>query len=234
MQQNNVDQNLLDAQRVDPNDPQPVLSQALRIAAYDEFEAYNTYSNVITKFGNVLPFSNIINSEINHYNEMITLMQKYGVEAPIVEQTQVELPNTLHECCEIAVAAEIDNVALYDNLLMYVNEPDVRDLFYRVQAASFNNHLPAFRACVASFYNQANPQVNNQVPQMQQNGANMMDNMAQYQELLDDAMNGNIDQNKIMSMLSNMNMSMMSGLAVGALGGMALSSMINKEDITEE
>ena len=234
MQEKNVDQNLLDAQRVDPNDPQPVLSQALRIAANDEFEAYNTYSNVIAKFGNVLPFSNIINSEINHYNEIILLMQKYGVEAPIVEQAKVQLPNTLQECCEIAVAAEIDNIALYDDLLMYVNEPDVRDLFYRIQAASFNNHLPAFRACVASFYNQANPQINNQMLDTNQNGANMMDNMAQYQELLDDAMNGNIDQNKIMSMLSNMNMSMMSGLAVGALGGMALNSMMNKENNTEE
>lgn len=230
MQENNVDQNLLDAQRVDPNDPQPVLSQALRIAAYDEFDAYNTYSNVIAKFGNVLPFSNIINSEINHYNEMIGLMQKYGVEAPLVQQTQIELPNSLQECCEIAVAAEIDNVALYDNLLMYVNEPDVRDLFYRVQAASYNNHLPAFRACVASFYNQSNQVVNTQTTQ----NTNIMDNMAQYQELLDDAMNGNIDQNKIMSMLSNMNMSMIGGLAVGALGGMAINNLINKENIEDK
>ena len=230
MQENNVDQNLLDAQRVDPNDPQPVLSQALRIAAYDEFDAYNTYSNVIAKFGNVLPFSNIINSEINHYNEMIGLMQKYGVEAPLVQQTQIELPNSLQECCEIAVAAEIDNVALYDNLLMYVNEPDVRDLFYRVQAASYNNHLPAFRACVASFYNQSNQVVNTQTTQ----NTNIMDNMAQYQELIDDAMNGNIDQNKIMSMLSNMNMSMMGGLAVGALGGMAINNLINKENIEDK
>ena len=230
MQQTNVDQNLLDAQRIDPNDPQPVLSQALRIAAYDEFEAYNVYSNVIAKFGNVMPFANIINSEITHYNEIITLMQKYGVEAPFVTEEVIELPNTLQECCEIAVAAEIDNVGLYDNLLMYVSEPDVRDLFYRVQAASYNNHLPAFRACVASYYNQANN--NNNVPSNQ--AGNMMDNMAQYQELIDGAMNGNLDQNKLMSMLSNMNMSMIGGLAVGALGGMALSNVINKDELEEE
>lgn len=224
--QQNVDQNLLDAQRVNPNDPQPILSQALRIAAYDEFEAYNTYKNVIAKFGNVMPFANIINSEIAHYNEVMTLMQKYGVEAPFVMETTIELPNTLQECCEVAVAAEIDNVSLYDNLLMYVNEPDVRDLFYRIQAASYNNHLPAFRACVANHYNQANNSSNT-------NG-NLMENMAQYQELIDGAMNGNIDQNKIMSMLSNMNMSMIGGLAVGALGGMALNNLINKDELEEE
>jgi rubrerythrin len=152
-------------------------------------------------------------------------MQKYGIEPPFVSQTQIELPNTLQECCEIAIAAEIDNIALYDNLLMHVNEPDVRDLFYRIQAASYNNHLPAFRNCVASYYNQ-----NNQ----QNTGANMMDNMAQYQTLIEDAMSGNIDQNKIVSMLSNMNMSVISGLAVGALGGVTLSNLMNKEDINEE
>lgn len=225
MQQINADQVLLDAQRVNPNDPQPVLAQALRIAAFDEFEAYNTYNNVIMKFGNVMPFANIINSEITHYNETVTLMQKYGIEPPFVSQTQIELPNTLQECCEIAIAAEIDNIALYDNLLMHVNEPDVRDLFYRIQAASYNNHLPAFRNCVASYYNQ-----NNQ----QNNAGNMMDNMAQYQTLIEDAMSGNIDQNKIVSMLSNMNMSVIGGLAVGALGGITLSNLINKEDINEE
>jgi len=221
MQQINPDQALLDAQRVDPNDPQPLLSQALRIAAYDEFEAYNTYNNVLMKFGNVMPFSNIINSEITHYNECINMMQKYGIEAPFVTQEQIELPNTLQECCEVAVAAEIDNIALYDNLLMYVNEPDVRDLFYRIQAASYNNHLPAFRNCVASYYNQNNNMAN-------QNG-NMMENMAQYQTLIEDAMAGNIDQNKIVSMLSNMNMSMIGGLAVGALGGITISNLMNKE-----
>ena len=226
MQQINPDQALLDAQRVNPNDPQPLLAQALRIAAFDEYEAYNTYNNVLMKFGNVMPFANIINSEITHYNECINMLQKYGIEAPFVTQEQIELQNTLQECCEIAIAAEIDNIALYDNLLMYVNEPDVRDLFYRIQAASYNNHLPAFRNCVASYYTQNNNTAN-------PNG-NMMDNIAQYQTLVEDAMAGNIDQNKIVSMLSNMNMSMIGGLAVGALGGITLSNLVNKEEIDEQ
>lgn len=226
MQQENVDQALLDSRRVNPNDPQDVLSQALRIAAYDEFEAYNMYNNVLMKFGNVLPFANIINSEITHYNEIITIMQRYGIEPPLVSQAQVDLPNTLQECCELAIADEIDNIAMYDNLLMYVNEPDVRDVFYRVQAASFNNHLPVFRNCVASHYNQAN--------QAGANPSNMLDNMATYQTLIEDAMNGNVDQNKIMSMMSNMNMSMIAGLALGALGGITASNLVNKNDEEEE
>lgn len=218
----NVDQAILDAQRIDPNDAQSVLSQALRISAFDEFEAYNTYRNVLLKFGNVMPFANIINSEVTHYNEVLNLMQKYGVEAPFVQEEQIELPNTLQECCELGVAAEIDNVALYDNLLMYVNEPDVRDVFFRIQAASFNNHLPAFRSCVASYYNNTN-----------NNAGNMMDNMAQYQGMIEDVMSGNVDQNKLMSMLSNANMSMLGGLAVGALGAIAVNNLVNKDEIEE-
>ncbi len=234
MQQDNVDQHILDAQRVDLNDPQPVLSQALRIAAWDEFDAYNTYSNVIAKFGNVLPFSNIINSEINHYNEMIGLMQKYGIEPPVVQQKQIELPDTLQECCEIAVAAEIDNVALYNNLLAYVQEADVRDLFYRVQAASYNNHLPAFRNCVMSFYTQnANQNMMGNQNMDMQNQNNMLENVQQYQALIEDAMNGNVDQNKLMSMLSNMNYSLVGGLLVGALGSFTVNNLINKEETQE-
>lgn len=222
----NADQKILDSQRIDPNDPQGVLSQALRISAYDEFDAYNTYNNVMAKFGNVMPFANIINSEINHYNEVITLMQKYGVEAPIVQETQIELPDTLQECCEIAVSAEIDNISLYNHLLTYVNEPDVRDLFYRIQAASYNNHLPAFRAAVASFYNaNSNPDTNVN---------NLMDNMADYQGMIEDVMNGNVDQNKIMSMLGNANMSLLGGLAVGALAGMSINNLINNNKEEQE
>lgn len=216
MQQNN-DQHILDAQRVDINDSQPILSQALRIAAYDEFEAYNTYNNILLKFGNVLPFSNIINSEIMHYNEILVLLQKYGIEAPIVSQTQIDLPNTLQECCEMAVVAEIDNIKLYNNLLAHVSEPDVRDLFYRLQAASYNNHLPAFRTCVFNFYNQNNSK----------NRGNELQN---YQGLIEDVVNGNVDQNKIMSMLSSMNLSLLSGLVIGGLGGITLNDLIDKKE----
>lgn len=219
----NEDQQLLETQRVNPNDTQDVLSQALRIAAYDEFEAYNTYTNVIAKFGNVLPFSNIVEAETRHYNETLLLLQKYNIQAPNVIPSQVQLPDTLQECCELGIAAEIENIAMYDNLLQYVTQADVRDLFYRLQAASYNNHLPAFRKCVLGFYTQQNTTSNN-----------MMDNIQEYQTLLEEAMSGNLDQNKIMNMLSNANMSLLSGLALGALGGVTLSNLNNKDNTNNE
>ncbi len=213
----NIDQDILDKRRIDPNSSQDILSQALRICTYDEFRAYNTYLNVINKFGNVLPFSNIINAEIKHYNESLSLVQKYGIEAPVVSESQIELPNTIQECCELGIAGEIKNIEMYEHLLSYVQEPDVRDLFYRLQAASYNNHLPAFRSCVMKYY----------TSNMEQN--NVLENISQYQELMQEVMSGNVDQNKLLSMLSNSNMSLIGGIVLGALGGMSLNSFINKE-----
>ncbi|MBS9782773.1 MAG: DUF2202 domain-containing protein [Arcobacter sp.] len=218
MEKLNIDQDILESRRIDVNSDIPILSQALRICAYDEFRAYNTYSNVINKFGNVRPFSNIIEAEIRHYEHTLVLLQKYGIEEPFVKEEQIELPNTLQECCELGIAGEIRNIAMYEHLLSYVQEDDVRDLFYRLQAASYNNHLPAFRSCVMRYY--SNDTASN----------NMLNDLSQYQELMEEVMSGNIDQNKLMSILGNMNLSLIGGLALGALGGISLNSLINQEE----
>ena len=47
----NLDEQLLLSQRVDLNSEQAVFSQVLRIAVYDEFKAYETYTRIIEKFG---------------------------------------------------------------------------------------------------------------------------------------------------------------------------------------
>ena len=49
-QEINIDEALLISQRVDINSPIPIISQILRIAIYDEFKAYETYSKIIEKF----------------------------------------------------------------------------------------------------------------------------------------------------------------------------------------
>jgi len=152
----NNDADLLSTLRVDPNSNVPILAQVLRIAIYDEYHAYETCRKVIETFGNQMPFTNIIESEIKHYEELIVLAEKYNVTIPTNDwYEKIVLPNTLLECCEVGVAGEIDNIQMYDNLLLYANEyPDIQDTIYRLQAASYNNHLPAFRSCVVSYTNQ--------------------------------------------------------------------------------
>ena len=139
--------------RIDPASPVPALHQALEIALYDEYHARATYQKVIDTFGALLPFSNIVQAEERHINALLPLFSRYGATPPQDDwYGKVEIAPTPVENCEIGVAAEIDNIRMYDHLLSYVAEPDVRDIFYRLQAASYNNHLPAFRQCVANHY----------------------------------------------------------------------------------
>ena len=207
----NIDETLLISARVDENSQIPIISQILRIAVYDEFKAYETYTKIIEKFGLVQPFVNIKEAEAVHYAALIQLMQKYNVEVPINNwASKIEVPNTLIECCEMGVAGEINNIAMYNNLLSYANEADIKDVLFKLQAASFNNHLPAFRNCVIAHYN--NGATNNNVTQ-----ENIMEKLGEYQVILDDIMSGNIDENSISKIFSKLNLSMVSGAVLGGV-----------------
>ncbi|CAM3540057.1 ferritin-like domain-containing protein [Arcobacter aquimarinus] len=220
----NIDEALLMSARVDENSQIPIISQILRIAVYDEFKAYETYTKIIEKFGLVQPFVNIKEAEAVHYAALIQLMQKYNVEVPINNwASKIEVPNTLIECCEMGVAGEINNIAMYNNLLSYANEADIKDVLFKLQAASFNNHLPAFRNCVIAHYN--NGATNNNVTQ-----ENIMEKLGEYQVILDDIMSGNIDENSISKIFSKLNLSMVSGAVLGG----AIIALLNTYNAKQE
>lgn len=224
----NLDEQLLISARVDINSPIPIRTQILRIAVYDEFKAYETYSKIIEKFGLVQPFVNIKEAEAIHYSALIQLMQKYNIEVPFNNwATKVEIPNTLIECCEMGVAAEINNIAMYNKLLSYATDADVRDVIFRLQAASYNNHLPAFRNCVLAHYNTS---VNNG----DFSQTNIMEKLGEYQVLLDDIMSGNIDESSISQIFSKLNMSMVSGAVFGGAIIALLNNYISKQNQEEE
>lgn len=217
----NLDEKLLLSQRVDLNDDQNVISQVLRIAVYDEFHAYETYSAIIEKFGNVNPFVNIKEAEAVHYSALMPLCEKYSVQIPVNDWAEkIEVPNTLVECCELGVAAEINNIKMYDNLIEHTDELDIKDILYKLQAASYNNHLPAFRNAVLS-YNNIN--LGNEAFSSE----NLMSKVGEYQELLEDIKSGNMDETKIAQLLGKMNFSMISGAAIGS-AGIALLNTYNK------
>ena len=219
----NFDEQLLLSQRVDINSEQTQIEQVLRIAVYDEFKAYETYTKVIEKFGFIQPFVNIKAAESRHYSALIPLLEKYGVEVPINNwASKIEVPNSYVECCEVGVAAEIRNIAMYDNLLLHTKEDDIRDVLFRLQAASFNNHLPTFRSCVINYYTASNTQGINQ--------EDLMQKLGEYQGLFDDLMTGNVDQNKLTELFSKLNISMISGGALGSASVALLNSYLNKEN----
>lgn len=223
----NIDEQLLISARVDVNSEIPIRTQILRIAVYDEFKAYETYTKIIEKFGLVQPFVNIKEAEAIHYSALIQLMQKYNIEVPINNWTsKIEIPNTLIECCEMGVAGEIANIAMYNNLLSYVTDLDIKDVLFKLQAASYNNHLPAFRNCVLTHYTNTN---NSSLTQ-----ENVMEKLGEYQVILDDIMSGNIDESSISKIFSKLNLSMVSGAVLGAALIALLNNYISKEETKNE
>jgi hypothetical protein len=134
--------------QIDLQAPVPILHQALQIAIYDEYRAQATYLRVLERFGPVVPFNNIVHAETRHINALLPLLQRYQVPIPINNwYSNIVLANTLHENCELGVAGEIQNVQMYDHLLSYISQMDIRQTFMNLRETSLTNHLPAFRRC---------------------------------------------------------------------------------------
>lgn len=218
----NFDEDLLISQRVDESLDQPVLHQVLRIAIYDEYHAYNAYRKTIDTFGNVKPFTNIMESEIRHYNILAPLLEKYNVQMPIDNwYEKIELPNTIQECCELGVVAEIENIKMYDDLLLYTGEyPDVQDVLFRVQAASYNNHLPAFRNCVARYSNDGVKNFKSE---------DMTAKINEFSQMAQKFQTGQMSQDDMLKLLGNTNLSFLGGVMLGGIGAAILPKLFENK-----
>lgn len=229
----NFDEALLEGLRVDPTYNEDILHQVLRIAIYDEYHAYNAYKKIIDTFGDMRPFSNIMQAEIQHYSALMPLLEKYNIPVPIDNwYDKIELPNSILECCEVGVAAEIDNVKMYDNLLLYCGEyPDIMDVLYRLQAASYNNHLPAFRSCVqqysttpvniADIYNEYSAHDTSE---------DMMAKVNEFSVIAQKISRGQMSQEDVMKLLGNTNMSFIGGIILGGVGAALATSMLKTDE----
>jgi rubrerythrin len=206
------------------------LETALQRAFDDEVKAYETYSAVIEKFGAVFPFVNIIQAEQTHQEALIAVAAAHNVTLVRRVPENISIPNTLRECCELGVAAEIQNIQLYNELLLHVKDfAEVQDLFYRLQAASFNNHLPAFRNGVSSHATphhtaEANPMVALE---------GMMGQWGEFSQMAQKIAKGEINQEEITKLLST-NFSFVAGALIGAVGASVLGGVIAPDDKTED
>lgn len=121
---------------------------ALNRAILEEYGALNLYKGVIAQFGDVVPFTEIAQSEQQHVDALIRQADKYGASVPANPGLTAPLPFTsLSEACEAGAAAEIADAALYDEFRPEVTHTDILRVFDNLQNASLNNHLPAFQAC---------------------------------------------------------------------------------------
>lgn len=135
----------------------PATRHALDQALDDEYKARATYQVVLDRFGPVRPFVRIVQAEERHAQAeerhaqaLIGQYRRHGLQPPDDRWSgQVQAPATLEEACEAGVAGEIDNQALYERLLAEVSDPQVAAIMRRLQEASAQRHLPAFRRCLA-------------------------------------------------------------------------------------
>lgn len=121
---------------------------ALNKAIEEEYGALNTYQAALAQFGNIYPFNWIARAEQQHVNVLARLFTRYGLAVP----ANPGLPSTstwhtVADACQTGVDAEKVDAALYDTLKPQVDNADILRVFANLQAASLNNHLPAFEAC---------------------------------------------------------------------------------------
>jgi hypothetical protein len=129
---------------------------------------------------------------------------------------------------------------MYDDLLMYVdNYPDIQDAFYRLQAASFNNHLPAFRRCVQQYSTeqmetsmQDSAPLNPNIPAP--DNAEMMNKVNDFRNIATKLSSGKLSQQDMVKVFSSMNMATMGGLLMGGLGAVQLLKALDKGKESEK
>jgi rhodanese-related sulfurtransferase/rubrerythrin len=134
---------------VDPGKLDEKTRNALISALNDERRAFATYEAVLAKFPDTRPFLNIVNAEQRHESFLLPLFAKYGVTTPKneVDPAKIAVPASIADACKAGIEAEKANIALYDGFFAFVKEPDIREVFTRLQTASRDNHLPAFTRC---------------------------------------------------------------------------------------
>mgnify|MGYP003530464339 CR=1 FL=1 len=117
----------------------------LLAALDDEYKARATYRQVLADFGDVRPFSNIVEAEQRHIDALLVLFERYGIEVP-EDPWPGQAPrfSSIEEACQAGVQDEIDNAALYDRVLAGTERDDVLATYQNLQRASQENHLPAF------------------------------------------------------------------------------------------
>jgi hypothetical protein len=130
----------------DPEDLEALLIEALQ----EEYLAETTYRRVVADFGPVAPFARIAESEAQHVLALLGLFERRALEAPASVWTPENVSTfpSIPTACAGAVATEIEDGALYEGYLSRDDLPsDVVNVFTHLQAASLENHLPAFQSC---------------------------------------------------------------------------------------
>lgn len=138
------------ASAVEPGPAEIDIALEALTAEHGEYAAYATYKAIIDEFGAVQPYTNILGSEQKHIDFLVGYLDGAGVAIPENPWLgEIEAPADLMGAAQAGIDAEIDNVAMYDELLgREIADPALVDLLERLRGMSENRHLPAFEAAL--------------------------------------------------------------------------------------
>ncbi|VAW89906.1 hypothetical protein MNBD_GAMMA18-2040 [hydrothermal vent metagenome] len=120
---------------------------ALNEALAGEYLAFATYNQVVADLGEVQPFSDIREAEIQRVDTLCALFVRYGLPVPDNQPERAMHYASLQEACEAGVTAETTLGNMYQRLLDMSLRPDILTMFRDFQEASHQRHLTAFRCC---------------------------------------------------------------------------------------
>jgi len=130
-------------------DPADVLAM-LGDAIQEEYKAENLYRSVLEDYPGSFPFAAIIESEVRHAEalRMLFTRRQHTPPASLWTPASFEPFGSIPAACAGGVDAETKDAAFYTPYLQRTDIPqDVRNVFTNLQAASLENHLPAFQRC---------------------------------------------------------------------------------------
>ncbi|WP_134043929.1 ferritin-like domain-containing protein [Helicobacter pullorum] len=188
--------------------------EKILIALDDEYKAYSFYNKAMQLYG--MPFVNLFQSEANHINALSLHLQNLNVPIPQNPYEDIVIPNTLSGALEVAIENENQNIALYNSLIEGEQDSLVLDTFYRLQAASFNNHIP-------SLFNALN--ANTGLLDKINNGRALL---GETGEIVAQLQNGELTQGQLEAFLNKLNYSLMGGMILGAFGAIILNEFLNQ------
>lgn len=134
----------------------PAAHEAVLRALDDEYHAHTTYAEIIRRYGADRPFANIMQAEAVHASLLIDILRRNDLPVPANPYAEGRkdlwgFPASAAEACTAGVAAEIENIRLYNEELLpaVAADPDVTAVLTKLRDDSAQRHLPAFQRCAA-------------------------------------------------------------------------------------
>lgn len=180
---------------INPRSEVLILTQVKELTYQHELRMYNFYEKLSSKHGGI--FSQIL-------AKRALFLQKLSLNIEVYDKNLLITQNLMQNI-ELSIANEIKSFEFYNKVLPLVEDVNLKDLMYQIQANSYNEFLPSLRFYLSSLQN---PKKNE-------------DNLKKINELANLAKKfseGKANEEDISSFLKSFNLSFLSGLITGGAG----------------